>query len=272
MLESVTVRNISNGASMIFSYHEEINGIIVKDTSGLHPSEVTINYEGSSEGHRSENVLAPAARNIKLLFHINKYANVDSLRQQLYGLFFSGSSVELVFTKNDMPYTIYGTVESCEANIFSDNTDVLASVLCNNPNFIIDSTTLPFTSAGVCTYNNIYQSDVSYRLTVTNISADTSYLTSITFTNSLDTQVLTGVINTASSVAAKKTVVLDNRQGSKSFMFEGGNNLLGIFKKNTGSIDVFVPLRPGINTIKLGANNLSYYTGSLTVYPTKAYL
>ena len=272
MLESVTVRNISNGASMIFSYHEEINGIIVKDTSGLHPSEVTINYEGSSEGHRSENVLAPAARNIKLLFHINKYANVDSLRQQLYGLFFSGSSVELVFTKNDMPYTIYGTVESCEANIFSDNTDVLASVLCNNPNFIIDSTTLPFTSAGVCTYNNIYQSDVSYRLTVTNISTNTSYLTSITFINSLTTQVLTGVINTDSSVAAKKTILLDNRQGSKSFMFEGGNNLLGIFKSNTGTIDVFVPLRPGLNTIKLGANNLSYYTGSLTVYPTKAYL
>ena len=65
---------------MIFSYQEEINGIIVKDTSGLHPSEVTINYEGSSEGHRSENVLAPAARNIKLLFHINKYANANFIK------------------------------------------------------------------------------------------------------------------------------------------------------------------------------------------------
>ena len=272
MLESVVVRNISNSTSMMFSYQEESNGIIVKDTSGLHPSEVTINYEGSSEGHRSENVLAPAARNIKLLFHINKYANVDSLRQQLYGLFFSGSSVELVFTKNGTPYTIYGTVESCEANIFSDNTDVLASILCNNPNFIIDSTTIPFTSAGMCTYNNPYQNNVSYRLTVTNINSNTSYLTSITFSNSLETQVLTGVINTESSVAAKKIIVLDNRQGSKSFMFKGGNNLLGIFKNSAGSIDVFVPLRPGLNTIKLGANNLSYYTGSLTVYPTKAYL
>lgn len=69
----------------------------------------------------------------------------------------------------------------------------------------------------MCTYNNIYQSDVSYRLTVTNINTSTSYLTSITFINSLDTQVLTGVINTASSVAAKKTIVLDNRQGSKKF-------------------------------------------------------
>ena len=272
MLESVLVKNISNGASMIFSYQEELNGIIVKDTSGLHPSEVTINYEGSSEGHRSENVLAPAARNIQLLFHINKYANVDSLRQQLYNLFFSGSSVELVFTKNGTPYTIYGTVESCEANIFSDNTDVLTSVLCNNPKFIIESTTIPFTNDGVCMYNNTYSSDVSYRLTMTNINSNASYLTSITFSNSLETQVLTGVINTESSVAAKKTIVLDNRQGSKSFMFEGGNNLLGIFKNNTGSIDVFVPLRPGLNTIKLGANNLSYYTGSLTVYPTKAYL
>ncbi len=270
MLESVVVRNISNSTSMIFSYQEEINGIIVKDTSGLHPSEVTINYEGSSEGHRSENVLAPAARNIKLLFHINKYANVDSLRQQLYGLFFSGSSVEIVFTKNGMPYTIYGTVESCEANIFSDNTDILASVLCNNSNFIIDSTTIPFNNDGVCMYNNIYQSDVSYRLTVTNISTSTSYLTSITFINSLETQVLTSAINTV--VAAKKTIVLDNRQGSKSFMFEGGNNLLGIFNNSAGSIDVFVPLRPGLNTIKLGADDLSYYTGSLTVYPTKAYL
>ena len=65
MLESVLVRNISNSSSMMFSYQEELNGIIVKDTSGLHPSEVTINYEGSSEGYRSENVLAPAARNIK---------------------------------------------------------------------------------------------------------------------------------------------------------------------------------------------------------------
>ena len=272
MLESVLVRNISNSSSMMFSYQEELNGIIVKDTSGLHPSEVTINYEGSSEGYRSENVLAPAARNIQLLFHINKYANVDSLRQQLYNLFFSGSSIELIFAKNGVPYTIYGTVESCEANIFSDNTDVLASVLCNNPNFIIDSTTLPFNNDGVCMYNNTYSSDVSYRLTVTNINFNTSYLTSITFSNSLETQVLTGVINTDSSVAAKKIIILDNRQGSKSFMFEGGNNLLGIFKNSAGSIDVFVPLRPGLNTIKLGANNLSYYTGSLTVYPTKAYL
>lgn len=119
MLESVLVKNISNGASMIFSYQEELNGIIVKDTSGLHPSEVTINYEGSSEGHRSENVLAPSTERIS-----NSYSTLTSILMLIVFVnssmrYFSGSSVELVFTKNGTPYTIYLELLSLVKLIFS---------------------------------------------------------------------------------------------------------------------------------------------------------
>ena len=62
---------------------------------------------------------------------------VASLRQLLYRYFLPEAWTKLRFTSDELPVVdIEGTVESCELNIFSQDPEMIVSILCPRPDFV----------------------------------------------------------------------------------------------------------------------------------------
>jgi hypothetical protein len=62
---------------------------------------------------------------------------VASLRQLLYRYFLPEAWTKLRFTSDELPpVDIEGTVESCDPNIFSEDPEMIVSILCPRPDFV----------------------------------------------------------------------------------------------------------------------------------------
>lgn len=118
----------------------ETDLIQVRNINGLEPVKAAVNTSpfGSVDGvaYTGSSVLG---RNIVLTLHPNP--NWDSwsyegLRRLLYSYFMPKRPTRLVFYSDDMgPVEIAGIVESVEVNPFSNDPELLVSIICPDPHF-----------------------------------------------------------------------------------------------------------------------------------------
>jgi Phage tail protein RIFT-related domain len=119
----------------------ETDFIQIRNIDGLDPVKASVNtspfgaIDGSS--YTGSSVLS---RNIVLTVRPNpNWANwtYESLRRLLYSYFMPKRPTRLVFYSDDMiPVAIEGIVESVEVNPFSNDPELLISVICPDPYFV----------------------------------------------------------------------------------------------------------------------------------------
>lgn len=119
---------------------EETDLIQVRDIQGLDPVKAavsTTNY-GSVDGAAFTGA-SVSTRNIVLTLHPNpdwKTWTYESLRRLVYSYFMPKLPVRLVFYSDDIsPVVISGIVESCVANPFVKDVEMVVSIICPDPYF-----------------------------------------------------------------------------------------------------------------------------------------
>jgi len=119
----------------------ETDLIQIRNIEGLDPVKASVNTSpyGSIDGaaHVGDSVLT---RNIVLTLGINPDWDdwtYESLRRLLYRYFMPKSPVRLVFYSDDLiTVEITGIVESAEINQFSNDPEMIVSIICPDPYFI----------------------------------------------------------------------------------------------------------------------------------------
>ena len=119
---------------------EETDLIQVRDIQGLDPVKGTVTTAayGSVDGaaYTGSDVLT---RNIVLTLHPNpdwKDWTFEKLRRLVYLYFMPKLQTRLVFYDDEIPpMSIYGIVESCEANPFAKDVEIQVSIICPDPYF-----------------------------------------------------------------------------------------------------------------------------------------
>lgn len=166
MLTRVEVDNLQ-GSTLSLPLQDISSGYIVKNIEGLDPVKATIvsssfaQLDGSQfQGSRREN------RNIMLTIGIEPYygaSTVRELRSALYAFFMPKTTVNISFFMDDVKFaSIQGMVESCETPLFSQEPEVVVSVLCFDPNFVAPAVT---TVAGT-TVSDTTEQTIAYPGTV----------------------------------------------------------------------------------------------------------
>lgn len=120
--------------------------VMIRDIDGLGPvkSDIATTDSGASRGETYQGS-ATGKRNVVLTLGLNpdwSTQTVSSLRQLLYRYLMTGQWCKLRFNSDELPTTdIEGWVESFEPNIFSQDPEIQASIICPKPDFIeIDAT------------------------------------------------------------------------------------------------------------------------------------
>jgi Phage tail protein len=140
MLTKIEVEDLQ-GHTASFPLQATDTGYTIKDIAGLDPVKSTIvsaqfaQLDGSQfQSSRREN------RNIILTIGIEPYYGiwtVRDLRAALYAYFMPKNNVNLKFYMDDvLSASIMGQVESCEADLFSKDPQVVVSIICFDPNFV----------------------------------------------------------------------------------------------------------------------------------------
>lgn len=118
----------------------ETDLIQVRNIDGLDPAKAVVNTSqfGSIDGasYVGSNV---NTRNIVITLHPNPdWVNwtFENIRQLLYTYFSPKAKSRLVFYSDNIPpVEISGYVESCESNIFSNDPEIIVSIICPYPHF-----------------------------------------------------------------------------------------------------------------------------------------
>ena len=118
----------------------ETDLVQIRNIDGLDPVTASIGLQpyGSTDGEAftGSNVLS---RNLVLTLHPNPDWNLwspEALRRLLYSYFMPKQAVRLELQSDDMEdLEITGVVESLTANMFSDDPEVQASIICPDPYF-----------------------------------------------------------------------------------------------------------------------------------------
>ena len=140
-IDKVEVMN-SRGDLLTLSLEDISNGYVVKEIEGLDPVKATLvssafaNIDGEQEQASSRE-----KRNI--IFHLEYAPNytedetIRSLRTRLYRYFTAPMKVKMTFYMTDgLVVETTGTVESCEAPLFSSEPGMDISVICFDPDFV----------------------------------------------------------------------------------------------------------------------------------------
>lgn len=143
MLTKVEAYSAWNGAPTVVlnpTGREETDLIQVRDIQGLDPVKATINTSpfGSVDGVAFVGTNVPF-RNIILTLHPNPDWmdwTFENLRRLLYLYFMPKLEVKLIFYSDDIPTVeISGYVESCDANPFTKDPQLIVSIICPDPYF-----------------------------------------------------------------------------------------------------------------------------------------
>jgi hypothetical protein len=118
----------------------ETDLVQIRNIDGLDPVKASVNTSplGSVDGVAYTGSNVPS-RNIVLTLHPNpNWHNwsYEGLRRLLYSYFMPKRPVRLVFYSDDIaPVEISGVVESCDVNPFSQDPELLVSIICPDPYF-----------------------------------------------------------------------------------------------------------------------------------------
>lgn len=143
MITKVEVFSAQPGAPELSlgGFFPNLDPVQIRDIDGLGPVKADINtepfatgkgelYQGSSVGKR--NIV------MKLGFNPNWVdQTVSSLRRQLYRYLLPQAWCKLRFFSDDMATVdIEGRVEGCDPNMFSEDPEMVVSIICPRPDFI----------------------------------------------------------------------------------------------------------------------------------------
>lgn len=136
MINSVTVTNyLGNSITLTLSSPEE-SGLIVKEITGLGPSDANINTtEVATQDGSIYNSARLNERNIVFDLQFLHKPDIESTRHLTYKYFPIKKRVKLTFNTDYRDTYIYGYVEKNEPDIFSKDEGCQISIICPDPYF-----------------------------------------------------------------------------------------------------------------------------------------
>lgn len=122
-------------------FFSNLDPVQIRDIDGIGPVKAEISTEpfatGDGELYQGASV---GKRNIVLKLGFNPNwvdQTISSLRRQLYRYLLPKAWTKLRFFSDDMPTVdIEGYVESCDPNMFSEDPEMVISIICPKPDFI----------------------------------------------------------------------------------------------------------------------------------------
>lgn len=147
MISSVEIQNTS-GLIQSFEIDNSDNGYQVRDIEGLNPVHANLVSTGfaNMDGEQYQSSRREKRNLIFTIGLIPDFVNtsVSALRHNLYNFFMPKSVVTLRFFRTDgVPVRISGRVETFDAPIFTRDPQVSISIVCFDPDFLIDEITTP---------------------------------------------------------------------------------------------------------------------------------
>lgn len=137
MIKQVNITNPKGDTLELVLAEPYNNGILVKDISGLAPTQSTINYQSLAT---SDGGLFSSARTEprNITFTLGMVGDdPEASRQITYEYFPVKQKITMTFASDQRKRTITGYVESHEADIFSKEESTVISVLCLDPWFYV---------------------------------------------------------------------------------------------------------------------------------------
>lgn len=211
--------------SLTIQLGDTLNGINVRDFSGLDPVKATL--VSSKFANQPGGIFQASqreARNITLKLGIDPdpaTQTVRSVRNNIYRFFREGTSRLFKFYVDDVDdtledgYYIEGWIESCNSPMFTDDPEVSISIMCFNPDFYdpnsVTITGVTTTDPGPYEMNYDGTTETGVEFTF-NIGVATSSL-SIHYT---DTSNVTQVMDIAYNFVPGDTLTINTTPGSKS--------------------------------------------------------
>lgn len=128
-------------------FFPNLDPIQIRNIDGLGPVKANLDAEpfatGDGELYQGAQV---GSRNIVMNLGFNPNwvdQTISSLRRQLYRYFMPKSWCKLRFMSDDMATVdIEGIVESCDPNMFSQDPEMVVSIICHKPDFIEPDATI----------------------------------------------------------------------------------------------------------------------------------
>lgn len=150
MISSVEVQNAS-GLIQSFEIDNSDNGYQVRDIEGLNPVRANLVSTGfaNMDGEQYQSSRREKRNLILTIGLIPDFidTSVSTLRHNLYNFFMPKSTITLRFFRTDgVPVRISGRVETFDAPIFTRDPQVSISIVCFDPDFLVDEIVVPGTS------------------------------------------------------------------------------------------------------------------------------
>ncbi len=143
MINSVTVTNYLNESVALELGFPEKSGFLIQEIAGLSPSKADINMTDLSTGDGSVyNSARINRRNIVFTIRLLENPTIEITRQNTYKYFPIKKRVKLLIESDTRTCEIYGYVESNDPNIFSKEETTQISIVCPNPYFYSQGTTI----------------------------------------------------------------------------------------------------------------------------------
>lgn len=167
----------SKGDQASFVLDDPSQGYFIKDIDGLDPVKATLvtSSVATSDGVQYQSARREA-RNIKITIGIEPLddtATVSSLRKQLYNIFMPKTEVRLDFHDDDgLSVWIYGRIESCEASHFTQEPEMVVSIMCFNPDFfdptavLVEGVTVSTSAEMTINYEGTVETGFRFKLDV----------------------------------------------------------------------------------------------------------
>lgn len=262
MITSVEART-PRGDLLVMTLLDTDEGILITNIDGLDPVKANIStspyarrdgvqYQNSQRGER----------NIIITFDLEPdylENGVSDLRDQLYAFFMTGMATDLrIYTDTGKVVDAFGRVESCDTAYFSDEPQVVVSVLCFDPD-LTDTTPTALSGSTVSTLSETlrtYSGSMAAGFTfVLNVNRT---LTDFSIYNRASDNTLQKLDFSAALVSGD-TVTISTVPGSMgAFLTRSGVKSSLLYAVSTQSN--WISLRPGANYIRV------YATGAAVPY------
>lgn len=259
MLTKVEVDNLQ-GQTLSLPLEDISGGYVVKDITGLDPVKATISsstfaqLDGATfQGARRE------TRNMLMKIGIEPdYASqsVRELRNDLYSFFMPKTDIEARFFMDDVLYAkILGKVESCEAPPFSQDPELVASILCFDPNFAapdpitIEGDTVEDTTETTINYEGTVETGFVFRLLLDRAESDFTIYNrrpdGTTYSLGVGFSMLSGDVVEISTLDRQKSAILTRTAVETSVLYA------------VSPLSSWMPLFPGANNFRVQASGLA---------------
>lgn len=225
------------GALLSLPLQDVTAGFVVKEIEGLDPVKANLVYSSFAQIDGSQ-YQASRRENRNLVIKLGlepDYVNttVSALRSQLYNFFMPKMFVTLRFYIDNIHFvSISGRVESCESPLFTDDPEVVVSLVCFDPNFVapasvvVNGSTVAGTTEQSVIYPGSIETGMIFRLmvnrTVSQIMVYNRPLSGELMLFEFSAPLIAGDLLVISTVAGAKSAFL-TRAGARNSILYGAS-------------------------------------------------